>query len=124
MFSDANTAFAPDAIRRLVRPFADPAVGGVAGNQVYLPTTAASGPTDPAGATAAGVGERSYWDLDRLLKDAESLRRERHLGDRRDLRAAAGAVPARARGVTDDFSTSTRVIAAGRRLVFEPEAIA
>jgi cellulose synthase/poly-beta-1,6-N-acetylglucosamine synthase-like glycosyltransferase len=35
VFSDANSSFAPDAIRRLVAPFADPEVGGVAGNQVY-----------------------------------------------------------------------------------------
>jgi cellulose synthase/poly-beta-1,6-N-acetylglucosamine synthase-like glycosyltransferase len=124
VFSDANTAYAPDAIRRLVRSFADPAVGGVAGNQVYLPSSAATGPTDPGGATAAGVGERSYWDLDRLLKEAESLGGS--------VISATGAIYALRRelfrpvpdGVTDDFATSTRVIAAGRRLIFEPEAIA
>jgi cellulose synthase/poly-beta-1,6-N-acetylglucosamine synthase-like glycosyltransferase len=124
VFSDANTAYAPEAIRRLVRSFADPAVGGVAGNQVYLPTSAASGRSDPAGATAAGVGERSYWDFDRLVKDAESLGGS--------VISATGAIYALRRelfqpvpdGVTDDFATSTRVIAAGRRLVFEPEAVA
>ncbi len=124
VFSDANTAYAPEAIRRLVRSFADPAVGGVAGNQVYLPTSAAGGRSDPAGATAAGVGERSYWDFDRLVKDAESLGGS--------VISATGAIYALRRelfqpvpdGVTDDFATSTRVIAAGRRLVFEPEAVA
>jgi glycosyltransferase involved in cell wall biosynthesis len=124
VFSDANTAYAPEAIRRLVRSFADPAVGGVAGNQVYLPTSAVSGRSDPAGATAAGVGERSYWDFDRLVKDAESLGGS--------VISATGAIYALRRelfqpvpdGVTDDFATSTRVIAAGRRLVFEPEAVA
>ena len=99
-------------------------MGGVAGNQVYLPTSAASGPADPAGATAAGVGERSYWDFDRRVKDAESLGGS--------VISATGAIYALRRelfrpvpdGVTDDFATSTRVIAAGRRLVFEPEAVA
>ena len=47
MFSDANTAYAPDAVRQLVRSFADPEVGGVAGNQVYLPTSRRGGPVDP-----------------------------------------------------------------------------
>jgi hypothetical protein len=124
VFSDANTSYAPDAVRQLVRSFADPEVGGVAGNQVYLPASAAKGPTDPAAATAVGVGERSYWDFDRHVKDAESLGGS--------VISATGAIYAMRRqlfvevpdGVTDDFVTSTRVIAADRRLVFEPAAVA
>ena len=124
VFSDANTAYAPDAIRMLVRSFADPTVGGVAGNQVYLPASTSVRPGDDGAATAVGVGERSYWDFDRLVKDAESLGGS--------VISATGAMYAIRRelfrevpdGVTDDFVTSTRVIAAGRRLVFEPAAIA
>ena len=124
VFSDANTAYAPDAIRQLVRSFADPEVGGVAGNQVYLPAAEMGGPADPITATAVGAGERTYWDFDRLLKDAESLGGS--------VISATGAIYAIRRelfravpdGVTDDFMTSTRVIAAGRRLVFEPAAVA
>ena len=124
VFSDANTAYAPDAIRQLVRSFADPEVGGVAGNQVYLPTARRTVRRDSSAATAVGVGERSYWDFDRLVKDAESLGGS--------VISATGAIYALRRelfvevpdGVTDDFVTSTRVIAAGRRLVFEPAAVA
>ena len=124
VFSDANTAYAPDAIRQLVRSFADPEVGGVAGNQVYLPASAEDGPFDPAAATAVGAGERSYWDFDRLVKEAESLGGS--------VISATGAIYAMRRelfrpvpdGVTDDFVTSTRVVAQGRRLVFEPAAVA
>lgn len=124
VFSDANTAYAPDAIRQLVRSFADPEVGGVAGNQVYLSSAEKGGPADPTTATAIGAGERSYWDFDRLLKDAESLGGS--------VISATGAIYAIRRelfrsvpdGVTDDFMTSTRVIAGGRRLVFEPAAVA
>jgi cellulose synthase/poly-beta-1,6-N-acetylglucosamine synthase-like glycosyltransferase len=120
VFSDANTSYAPDAIRNLVRSFADPDVGGVAGNQVYL--SRSDGQADVAAATAAG--ERSYWDFDRLLKEAESLGGS--------VISATGAIYAIRRelfvevpdGVTDDFITSTRVIDAGRRLVFEPKAVA
>src|SRR5690606_3827973 len=41
VFSDANSLYAPQAIRALTRPFADPSVGGVAGNQCYLKQSAA-----------------------------------------------------------------------------------
>src|SRR6478736_5131571 len=36
VFSDANSMYGPGALRALARPFADPEVGGVAGNQRYL----------------------------------------------------------------------------------------
>jgi cellulose synthase/poly-beta-1,6-N-acetylglucosamine synthase-like glycosyltransferase len=115
VFSDANSMYAPDAIRALVRPFADPTVGGVAGNQRYL-----SG--KDAGQT--GAGERSYWSFDRLLKRTQS-----RAGN---TISATGAIYAIRRtlfqpvpeGVTDDFVTSTRVIAQGYRLVFAPDAVA
>lgn len=111
VFTDANSLLAPDAIRRLVRPFADLGVGGVAGDQRY-----------EAGSDAHG--ERRYWDLDRALKVAES-----RAGS---TVSATGALYAIRRelftpvvsGVTDDFYTSTGVVAAGQRLVFEGSAAA
>ena len=114
-FSDANSIYAPDALRALVRPFADPLVGGVAGDQRYLRAT----DTD-----AIASGERSYWDLERRLKAAESLSG--------NVISATGAIYAIRRslfrpvspGVTDDFFTSTGVIAQGYRLVFAPDAVA
>jgi len=124
VFSDANTAYAPDAIRQLVRSFADPEVGGVAGNQVYLSSREVGDVVDATTASAIGAGERSYWDFDRLIKDAESLGGS--------VISATGAIYAIRRelfqqvpdGVTDDFITSTQVIRQGRRLVFEPDAVA
>lgn len=115
VFSDANSVYAPDAIRALVRPFADPAVGGVAGNQRYLGAD---------GAQPGGDGERGYWGLDRVLKVLQS-----RAGS---TISATGAIYAIRRelflpvpeGVTDDFVTSTRVIAQGYRLVFAPDAVA
>jgi cellulose synthase/poly-beta-1,6-N-acetylglucosamine synthase-like glycosyltransferase len=115
VFSDANSIYAPGAIRALVRPFADPQVGGVAGNQQYL-----NGRDD----SAAGKGEKSYWHLDRLLKAWES--------QAGNTISATGAIYAIRRplfqeipgGVTDDFFTSTGVIARGYRLVFAPGAVA
>jgi len=115
VFSDANSLYAPDAIRALVRPFADPEVGGVAGNQRYLPKRG-SGLTDD--------GEHSYWNLDRELKKSQS--------QAGNTISATGAIYAIRHalfrpvpeGVTDDFATSTSVIAQGYRLVFTPEAVA
>lgn len=115
VFSDANSMYAPDAIRALVRPFADDRVGGVAGNQRYRPGVVAAGTAE---------GERTYWNFDRLLKEAES-----RAGS---TISATGAIYAIRRtlfrgvpvGVTDDFAVSTSVIAQGYRLVFAPDAIA
>ena len=114
VFSDANSMFKSDALRALVRPFADPEVGGVAGNQVYL----------KKGASSVGAGERSYWDFDRILKEYES--------QAGNTISATGAIYAIRRslfqpvmeGVTDDFYTSTSVIEQGSRLVFAPDAVA
>jgi cellulose synthase/poly-beta-1,6-N-acetylglucosamine synthase-like glycosyltransferase len=115
VFSDANSIYAPDALRALVRPFSDPEVGGVAGDQRYV--------ADPS-AEAVASGERGYWDFDRMLKQAESLADNviSATGAIYAVRAPlVGPVP---EGVTDDFYTSTGVIAQGYRLVFAPDAIA
>lgn len=114
-FTDANTVWAPDALRRLLRPFADPDVGGVAGDQRYLASGAES---------ASGSGERSYWDFERRLKLAQS--------QAGSVTSATGAIYAvRAElaaplpeGVSDDFVMSARVVERHRRLVFEPGAVA
>lgn len=115
VFSDANSMYKSDALRALVSPFADPKIGGVAGNQRYLKKKDAG---------SAGAGERSYWDFDRVMKQFES-----RAGN---AISATGAIYAIRRalfqpvmeGVTDDFFTSTSVIAQGFRLVFAPEAVA
>jgi glycosyltransferase involved in cell wall biosynthesis len=109
-FSDANSMWVPGAIRALLRPLADPEVGGVAGDQRYL--------------KGAADGERTYWDLDRALKRWQSAAGS--------VTSSTGAIHAIRRelfraippGVTDDFWISTQVVARGRRLVFAPEAIA
>jgi cellulose synthase/poly-beta-1,6-N-acetylglucosamine synthase-like glycosyltransferase len=115
VFSDANSMYAPGAVRALVRPFADATVGGVAGDQRYLADSSAAITAD---------GERAYWDLDRMLKEAQS--------QAGNVTSATGAIYAIRRslfssvpeGVTDDFVTSTKVIAQGYRLVFAPAAVA
>ncbi len=114
LFSDANSMYREDAIRNIVQPFADANIGGVAGNQVYRSAERTG---------IAADGENSYWNFDRMLKLAQSRSG--------NAISATGAIYAIRRelfqtvpdGVTDDFVTSTRVIAQKKRLVFEPEAI-
>jgi cellulose synthase/poly-beta-1,6-N-acetylglucosamine synthase-like glycosyltransferase len=115
VFSDANSQYAPDAVRSLVRPFADPAVGGVAGNQVYL---------RESGSDATEVGERGYWDFDRLLKRWQSIAGSVTNGTGAIYairREHFGPIPD---GITDDMLDTMRVVADGRRLVFAEDAMA
>ena len=115
VFSDSNSHYEPRAIRKLVQPFADNSIGGVAGNQCYLKA-------DKASPRSTGQGEHTYWNIDRLLKLWES--------QAGNTISATGAIYAIRRslfqqvpdGVTDDFTISSRVIAQGKRLVFEPHA--
>ncbi|MDZ7267816.1 MAG: glycosyltransferase family 2 protein [candidate division KSB1 bacterium] len=117
VFSDANSMYRRDALRMLARNFADPRVGGVCGNQIYL----------KAGhhADSTNQGEQFYWSFDKWLKQQESLTGS--------IVSAHGAIYAIRRAlyrhpesaaVTDDFAISTAVIEQGYRLVFEREAVA
>src|SRR5690606_27768390 len=114
VFSDANTMCEPATLRRLVRSFADPAVGGVAGNTGYRVDR---------GSESSGLGERSYWTYDTWLKVLES-RTGSIVSAHGGLYAIRRALYQRSpdSAVTDDFALSTAVIAQGHRLVFEPEA--
>lgn len=115
VFSDANSIYKTDAIQQLVRPFGDPKVGGVAGNQVYRMESSGGASTD---------GERAYWNFDRMLKQYQ--------GKSGNTLAATGAIYAIRRslfepipdGVSDDLFTSTGIIVRKYRLIFAPEAIA
>lgn len=115
VFSDANSSFARDAVRKLVQPFADPRVGGVAGDQRYLKRGRASG---------TGSAEGWYWDIDRLMKRAQSASGS--------ATSATGSIYAIRRSLfsnvasdsTDDFYVSTGVIQQGYRLVFAEDAAA
>lgn len=112
VFSDANSRLGPEALDVLLAPFADPDVGGVAGRQRY---------GDPSQAI---TGESEYWAYEDQLKILESS-----VGS---VVSATGALYAVRRhlieevppDVTDDFFISTGVVAAGRRLVYEPRAVA
>jgi cellulose synthase/poly-beta-1,6-N-acetylglucosamine synthase-like glycosyltransferase len=58
-FSDANSAWEPGALRRLVEPFADPAVGYVCGQVRFV---------DPGGDNLEGA----YWRYEMAVREMES----------------------------------------------------
>jgi cellulose synthase/poly-beta-1,6-N-acetylglucosamine synthase-like glycosyltransferase len=62
VFTDATTEFAPETIRDLVAPFADPSVGCVGAELEYV---------SEAG-TAVGRGAGAYWRYERKLKQLEA----------------------------------------------------
>jgi cellulose synthase/poly-beta-1,6-N-acetylglucosamine synthase-like glycosyltransferase len=113
VFTDANSTFAPDAIRRLVAPFADPAVGAVCGRLVLEAPDPEPSP------------ESEFWDRETRLKEAEG-----RLGV---CLGANGAIYAARRDLVrplpewsalDDFLIPARIAAAGASVVFAGDAIA
>ncbi|HZP65765.1 MAG TPA: glycosyltransferase family 2 protein [Rudaea sp.] len=63
VFSDARQRFAPDALRRLMAPFADPRVGAVTGELEIAERM-------PTGAKAATDG--LYWRMEKRLREGEA----------------------------------------------------
>lgn len=116
VFSDANTEYHPQSLRKLAENFADPQVGGVCGNQLHKKHRTADN---------ASQGESLYWGYDKWLKACET--------QTGSIVSADGAIYAIRRelfempastAVTDDFAISTAVIDKGYRLVFDAEALA
>lgn len=111
--TDANVSLAPAAIRKLVRHFADPAVGAVSGSKHVQ-----------VSADAKSVrGEAVYSDFENSLKALES-----GLGGVSGCRGALVArrrtdfVPFRPGTINDDLITALETVRAGKRVVFDPEA--
>ncbi len=113
VFSDANSIYAPDALRYLVSNFADPAVGYVTGSMVYA---------NPDG-TPIGEGCSAYMRYENKLRLLETM---------------AGSVVGVDGGIDairtalyrplnpdqlPDFVQPLKVVEQGYRVVYEPEAL-
>src|SRR5215813_7707164 len=113
VFSDATTRYEPDTLRKLLRSFADPSVGCVAGQLVY----------GAGESSAMGKGCRSYWGYERLLKSWESASGSL-VGVSGCLYAVRRSCHAKlASDMIDDFAIATEIQLQGLRTVYEPEAI-
>jgi cellulose synthase/poly-beta-1,6-N-acetylglucosamine synthase-like glycosyltransferase len=113
VFSDANAMYETDALRKLVRNFADAEVGYVTGEARYRQD----------GEAAADAGERAYWGYEMQMKRLETQIGSMVGGD--------GAIYAIRRHLwqnlpedsINDFLNPLQIVAAGWRGVYEPEAI-
>ncbi len=108
-FTDANTRWERDALRRLVRAFADDEVGYVTGRLVLR---------DADGTNREGV----YWRYELALRESES-----RLGSITGGNGAIYAVRRRdfeAQAFGQDAALPALMAGKGRRAVYEPEAVA
>lgn len=114
VFSDATTRYEPDAIRKLVRNYADPTVGAVSGRYEYY---------NPSGAPL-GLGTILFWKYENAIKSLQtriatitgccgciySVRRELYV-----------PLPA---AIISDLVQPLKILEQGARIVFEREAVA
>lgn len=115
VFTDARQELEPDAIERLVENFADPSVGCVSGELMIR---------DPA-RKSSGEGLGLYWNLEKRIRLWE--------GQTGSVVGATGAlygvrrellVPLPEGTILDDVFLPMQVARQGRRVIFEPRAIA
>lgn len=113
VFSDANSIYAPDAIRRLVRSFADPSIGYVTGQMIY---------TNP---DKSGIGEGSsaYMRYENFLRILET-RLNSVVGVDGGIDAVRHELyqPMRPDQLPD-LVLPLNVIEQGKRVIYEPSAV-
>jgi len=113
LFTDANGQFQPDALTALVTPFADPRVGCVCGELIYL----------SADDNVVAKGYNVYWRYDQRLKRLES-RLACLLGANGSIFAIRKELYQPLAGaVSNDMVLPIQVAARGYDVVYEPGAI-
>lgn len=115
VFCDANTALCKDAIKHIVKHFADEKVGAVSGEKRVASDTN----------NASSSGEGLYWKYESWLKKQDS--------DLHTTAGAAGELIAFRKScftnlepdtILDDFVASMRIAINGYKVVYEPNAYA
>ncbi len=116
VLTDVRQEFAPDAIEKLLADFADETVGAVSGELVFRRTD-----TDSAAAEGLDV----YWRLEKALRRMESC-----VDSTNGCTGAIYAIrrelfkPIDPELVLDDVAIPMLIMLAGKRVVFESEAVA
>ena len=115
VFTDANCFFTPEALRYLVRPFADPEVGGVGGIKRVV--------SDEDSLT--GRGEGLYWRYESYLKQCDSAVSS-VMGMPGEIMAARRQAyrPPEPDAIVEDFTVALDMVARGWRVIHEPRAVA
>lgn len=119
VFTDANSFFKPDAIRKLIRNLNDPDVGCVGGIKSIV-----------KGAISVSTNEVDsiegyYWKFENFLKRKESEFGSTFVdGSIYAIKKSVYPFPPSGSIIMDDFAVSLGIISKNYRVVFEPDAIA
>jgi len=113
VFSDANAMYRPDALRMLVRNFADRQVGCATGEARYVPGRNA----------VADVGERVYWSYEMHVKRLETALGSMVGGDGAIYAIRKSLWQPLPENAINDFLNPLQIVAAGWRAVYEPDAV-
>ncbi|AOY90154.1 glycosyl transferase family 2 [Marinobacter salinus] len=112
VFSDANAMYASDAIRKLVRNFADAEVGYVVGAALYTDSEAG----------ASAKNENLYWRYELAIKSMESRLHSVVGGDGAIYSIRTGLWEPLHPQDINDFVNPLQIIAKGFRGIFDSEA--
>ncbi|MDB5334959.1 MAG: glycosyl transferase family 2 [Planctomycetaceae bacterium] len=113
VFSDANTMTQPNSIKQLVRHFAESQVGAVCGKLELIDAA--------SGQNVDGI----YWKYENFIKGCEG-RINALLGVNGGIYALRKELyePIPTNAIVDDFLIGMRVHLRGRRLIYDPSAVA
>lgn len=114
VFSDISELFDSDAVLKLVRHFADSSIGAVTGNHLY-----------DAEKTGMGMGTRFYWKFQRFCQSIESRLLTICMCDG-TIYAVRNSwyPPPPDNTINDDVAVPLGIIRGGKRVIFEPQAVA
>ena len=113
VFSDANILYRKNAIRRLVRNFADASVGCVTGNSCY-----SSDYQSPA-----HVQENTYWQYEQTIRHLESQVGSTVGGDGAIFAIRKALYNVLPHDAINDLVIPLQIVARGYRAIFEPSAV-
>ena len=114
IITDANAIVNKNAVRKIVRHFADPMVGAACGRFV----------TKPMNESDMGRGESIFWRIEKIIRTKET--------DLDSVIVLSGALTAIRRGIVtiisednlaEDFDYTLEIRKEGYRVVYEPDAI-
>ncbi len=114
IFSDANSMFQKDAVKKLVRHFADASIGGVCGRKSVLQNIDRK----------ASSGDNLYWKYESTLKQAES--------DLGSIPTADGEIFAMRKEyyqavdskiINDDMAFTFNILSQNKRVIYDNSAI-
>ena len=113
VFSDANSMYQPDAIRHLVKPFEQKAIGYVVGAQTY----------DLEEGSTVSRSEIFYWNIELAIKAGESAVGSVVGGDGAIFALRKELFEPLREDDLSDFVTPLRIIVKGYRGIFEARAV-